>query len=67
MFGEEFERFCAFIGIETPPIMLRNTSDRAQHRPRGYSRYAGRMSRKALDRINDLFARDFELFGYELL
>jgi hypothetical protein len=66
-FRSEFDRFCSFIGIDAPPIRIENVSDPAQHRPRSYSRYAGRMSRRALDRINDLFARDFELFGYARL
>jgi hypothetical protein len=65
-FEADFAAFCKLIGIETPPIELRNVSD-GTFAEIGESRYAGKMSRRSLDRINTLFARDFELFGYVMI
>jgi hypothetical protein len=65
-FGTDFPAFCEFVGIEAPPIVIANSSDGSVGGFEG-SKYAARMSRRALDRINDLFAADFEYFGYEKL
>lgn len=66
-FNTDFHAFCHFVGIETPSIQLENITQREQGTKIGVSRYASKMSRRALDRINDLFAADFEFFGYSKL
>lgn len=66
-FEEDLRSFCELVGIGMPAIRIENAS-RVEPTPEiSYSRYAGRMSRYALDRINELFVDDFELFGYEML
>lgn len=65
-FQEDFTRLCSEIGIETPQVILSNISDaQGANYARQNSKYAGRMSRMSLDRINDLFKSDFEIFDYE--
>lgn len=66
-FSHDFAAFCALIDIAVPDIRVQNVTADQPTGSNCYSRYASRMSRKSLDRINDLFARDFELFGYERL
>lgn len=66
-FRDCYTRFCQFVGIDRADIVMENVTQESEHRPIHYSRYAGRMSRRALDRINALFERDFEMFGYEML
>lgn len=66
-FREELSRFCEIIGIYSKEVNDHNTSDVAEHQPRSYSRYAGRMSKASIDRINKIFERDFEIFDYERL
>jgi hypothetical protein len=65
-FTQDFEAFSRFVGIEPPPIKIANSSDQGGS-PSSGSKYAGRMSRRSLDRINELFHADFEYFGYEKL
>jgi hypothetical protein len=67
-FETDFARFCSYVGIEAPAIVSANVSeDRGEQLALGGSKYAARMSRRSIDRINYLFAEDFELFGYERL
>lgn len=61
-FDTDFDDFCALIGIARPQLKIENTTDR-QRMSAGY-RYTSRMSRRTLDKINDLFFDDFEIFGY---
>lgn len=64
-FESDFKTFCDLVGIETPPILNSNLSQPDERSESGSgSRYAGRMSRRSLDRINDLFADDFKWFNY---
>lgn len=66
-FSEDFPEFCKFVGIETPEIKIENITEQQQSLGLGYSRYAGKMSRRSIDRINELFSADFDFFGYERL
>lgn len=66
-FDTDFKRFCEHVGIPTPPIETANVSDVADDLDGSYSKYSKRMSRRSLDRINELFSADFEYFGYEKL
>ena len=65
-FESDLDRFCDLVGITRPQIVEANRSTSDSVRP-GQSKYAERMSRSSLDRINHLFAKDFERFGYEVL
>ncbi len=60
-FEADFAQFCNRAGIELPEPVNVNV------RAAPGSRYAERMGRRAIDRINALFHDDFELFGYERL
>ncbi|MFY7835214.1 MAG: sulfotransferase family 2 domain-containing protein [Novosphingobium sp.] len=64
-FSSDLRKFCNFVGVDLPNIKLENLTEQNQHSPVAYSRYAGKMSRRSLDRINELFFADFDLFGYE--
>jgi hypothetical protein len=67
-FDADFADFCAFVGVEMPVIKAANIS--IDHQPAlsiGGSRYVGKMSRRSIDRINDLFASDFDHFGHEMI
>ena len=67
-FDQDFRELCEKIGIDEPRIVPANLSaDRTGERQASESKYAERMSRRSLDRINELFADDFALFGYQLL
>jgi len=66
-FDSDFARFCASVGIDTPQVALANVTEGEPAPDAGGPKYAGRMSRRSLDRINELFAKDFEYFGYEML
>lgn len=66
-FSSDYLGLCKFFNIEPPKIKTKNASENRQISRRSYSRYAGRMSRRSLDRINELYSRDFDLFGYETL
>lgn len=65
-FEADLDRFCELVGITRPQIVEANRSTSDDAGP-GRPKYAKRMSRASLDRINELFAGDFERFGYELL
>ena len=65
--NEDYQRFCEFVGIDSPAIESHNVTENAAAKQSTGYRYANRMSRSTIDRINLLFARDFELFGYEKL
>jgi hypothetical protein len=65
-FEADFSIFCSRVGIVTE---LRNANvvdldGAASENPFGY-RYVNRMSKKSIEKINSLFFRDFELFGYD--
>ena len=66
-FQSDFQRFCAFAGIDPPEIINANVSEQMEALEASSSKYAGRMSRRSLDRVNDLFQEDFRLFDYERL
>jgi hypothetical protein len=64
-FEDDLKRLCARIGIPLPATENANvTGGPPEPSPDNY-RYASRMSRDAIDRINHLFANDFTTFGYE--
>ncbi|MET3763073.1 sulfotransferase family 2 domain-containing protein [Sphingomonas sp. UYEF23] len=66
-FERDFQRFCRHVDIEPPAIQLANVSKIENNEAVEGSKYAGKMSRRSLDRINYLFAADFEIFGYKML
>ncbi len=66
-FEADFNGFCDFVGIPPPSIVTSNASPDGYKSDEGIHKYAGRMSRRSLDRINDLFGQDFALFDYEVL
>ena len=68
-FEQDVDRFCAAVGIAEPDRVNDNVKSSVPlgDGPDRAYRYASRMSRRSVDRINRLFARDFELFGYETL
>lgn len=63
-FNEDFSAFCEFVRIEMPLIQIRNATEGEGGAKIGSSKYAGRMSRKSRDKINELFAKDFDIFNY---
>ena len=65
-FDQDFGAFCDFVGIDAPAIKSANRSGDDGSGTVG-PKYADRMSRRSLDRINDLFHFDFEYFGYAKL
>ena len=65
-FELDLQKFCDFVGITRPEITSANLSNETQ-RLSGSFRYTDRMSRRSLDRLNELFAKDFEYFQYETL
>jgi len=66
-FETDFERLRRRFDIgDTSTVNANVTSDPTQTDRFGY-KYVDRMSSRSIDRINQLFAKDFDLFGYEKL
>ena len=67
---ERFERdlaqFCREVGIEAPERRNSNVSV-AEGGAGALYRHIGAMNESSIDKINRLFANDFELFGYDRL
>lgn len=66
-FDSDFQRFISDVGIgpvETINVNVVDLKGDAESNPFGY-KYVNRMNSASRSRINDLFDRDFELFGYE--
>jgi hypothetical protein len=66
-FEHDFEHFLLRVGIdriEPRNANVVNLEARSAERPLGY-RYLDRMSAKSIDKINRLFEKDFEIFGYQ--
>ncbi len=66
-FEGDFQRFLTEVGIGHIEMINANVVDLkgdADFNPFGY-RYVDRMNSASRSRINDLFDRDFEMFGYE--
>jgi Sulfotransferase family len=70
-FEADFEKLCTQIGVGPLKRVNENvTGSMTGELPESASqqyRYAGKMSRASISRINVLFHRDFELFGYPKL
>jgi hypothetical protein len=64
-FEHDVERLCARLGIPLPETENANVTGDLPVPSSNQSRYASRMSRDAINRINHLFADDFTAFGYE--
>lgn len=65
-FKTDFGNFCTYVGIDAPEIINSNVSQFGEsNEPILGSKYAAKMSHRSLDRINELFCDDFELFQYE--
>jgi hypothetical protein len=68
-FESDFRRFLRQVDLPDVPGLNANVVEpeaRSAVGPAGY-RYADRMNRASIDKINRLFEADFELFGYEKL
>jgi hypothetical protein len=66
-FEADFRRFLSEVGIQESEEVNENVVDlvgASASDPSGY-RYVARMNEQSKGRINELFVRDFELFGYE--
>jgi hypothetical protein len=66
-FEVDFGRFLSLVGIHQVPTINLNVSgplDGPATNPCAY-RYVDRMNSKSIDKINRLFASDFEFFGYD--
>ena len=66
-FESDFQKFISDVGIAHVEMVNANVADLkgdAKSNPFGY-RYVNRMNAASRRRINELFERDFELFGYE--
>ena len=66
-FEADFRRFLSEVGIQESEEVNENVVDlvgASASDPSGY-RYVARMNERSKARINELFVRDFELFGYE--
>ena len=68
-FEVDFRRLQSEYGIETSIKTNSNVVEiegDARLNPLGY-RYSSRMSRKSIDKINQIFLKDFQLFSYEII
>jgi hypothetical protein len=68
-FEDDFSNLCSMIGIEKPENLKRNVSELGNGETghnSGY-RHLQRMCRRSIDKINDLFRKDFELFHYDIV
>ena len=67
-FAADFDAFCDYVGIDAPAIVSSNVSEQNEGSQNDLGpRYADRMSKRSIDRINELFRDDFERFQYEPL
>jgi hypothetical protein len=67
-FEESFSSFCKLLGIISLDKNNDNVSAReAEPLSTENFRYVGRMSRSSIQKINYLFQKDFEIFGYQML
>jgi hypothetical protein len=67
-FEDDLESICDRLGVQPPERQNRNVSDSAAGAGgAGPYRHAGRMNARSIARINDLFADDFALLGYDRL
>lgn len=67
-FEKDFSDFCSKVGIVTEArnANVVDLEGAASENPFSY-RYINRMDKKSIEKINSLFFRDFELFGYDRL
>jgi Sulfotransferase family len=66
-FEMDFSRFLSEVGIQLEELVNENVVDLkgdSDANPFGY-RYVSRMNTRSKAKINELFAKDFEIFGYE--
>jgi hypothetical protein len=63
-FDADFAQFCASVGIDAAKVVSTNVSEGPQPAHGSY-KYVERMARRSIERINELFAKDFDYFGYE--
>jgi hypothetical protein len=66
-FDTDFEALLTRCGLEGLPRVDANVSEIAEEASGSGYRHARRLSRRTLDKINVLFRRDFELFGYAMI
>jgi hypothetical protein len=65
-FEDDFEALCARLDVPKPEAVNVNVyNDKIPDSLEGRPRYVDRMNRRSIDKVNELFARDFELFGYD--
>lgn len=63
--SNDFVSLCDFLGINREGLIESNASRAGEHSYLFYSRYAGRMSAKSIEKINNIFSKDFDYFDYE--
>ena len=66
-FEMDFSRFLSEVKIHLEQLVNENVVDLkgdSDSNPFGY-RYVSRMNTRSKAKINDLFAKDFEIFGYQ--
>jgi hypothetical protein len=56
---EDYEKFCAHVGIDHKPLLYKNKSEQRDGR-----RYRDVMSSKVREIVEDRFAPDLKRFGY---
>jgi hypothetical protein len=66
-FEEDFRALCRWLEIEADSAVNVNVDAGDAELATGGYRYAGRMHPSSIRRIEELFAADFDLFGYERL
>jgi hypothetical protein len=67
-FENDFEALCARLDVPKPEAVNVNVyDDKIPDSLEGRARYVDKMNRRSIDKVNELFARDFELFGYDRL
>ena len=63
-FEADFEALCRHIGVGPLQRVNENVTGELADPAGQQYRYAARMSRASISKINALFQQDFELFGY---
>jgi hypothetical protein len=65
-FEADFARFCQLVGLSQLPQINTNVVELSQSSSLGDVgyRYVDRMSAESIQKINSMFAEDFDLFGY---
>lgn len=66
-FEKDFYEFCQLFSIEFTEIKIENASNLVESSENSYPKYKNYISRYSIDKINEIFSKDFEIFNYERL